>query len=439
MGRQTFDTKRRVNRSPKKRPGPPQNLPGQTAIRRRPQKPSLWRHAFGAFSILLAVGAALALYIQLYGDPADAVPQQLVALDPPAMPAPSDTLNGAGTALPDLLGNDVPSGINPTAVIAKAQDERDALGNPIYTAGPDGELEHLAGQPQRPAPSAAADASNPITINGQPIGEGLVRAPVSGLSRNSPYGKVPAKAPDGRTAFKVYARPYNARANTKPVSLMIGGLGINRSLTQRAINELPPAVTLAFAAHAPNLQNQINQARTIGHEVLIELPMESAEFNPAEPGATHTLRSGGTSAAENKRNLDWLLSRASGYFAVTNYNGGAFLQRSDSVVPVLANLSDAGVGFVFDNSVDAPSLPTLASASKLPFLKAFSLIDSAPDTASITAELARITALAQSGGAPVSVGFTYPQTIDAVVEWVNSLDAAGLTLAPVSSRVPPTR
>jgi polysaccharide deacetylase 2 family uncharacterized protein YibQ len=217
---------------------------------------------------------------------------------------------------------------------------------------------------------------------------------------------------------------------------MIGGLGINAAITQRAINELPPAVTLAFAAHAPNLQNQIDQARARGHEVVIELPMESADFNPAEPGADHALRAGGAAISINKRNLDWLLSRASGYFAVTNYNGDQFLQRSDNVVPMMASLSDAGLGFVFDGSVTAPSLPTLASASVLPFLKAFSLIDRAPDAASIRAELDGITALAQSGQSPVSVGFTYSETIDVVGEWAATLEAKGLTLVPVSSRMP---
>jgi polysaccharide deacetylase 2 family uncharacterized protein YibQ len=244
------------------------------------------------------------------------------------------------------------------------------------------------------------------------------------------------RAADGRTAFKVYARPYSAKPNTKPISIMIGGLGINTAITQRAINELPPAVTLAFAAHAPNLQRQIDQARARGHEIVIELPMESADFNPAEPGADHALRAGGSAISVNRRNLDWLLSRASGYFAVTNYNGDQFLQRSDNVVPIMANLSEAGLGFIFDGSVDAPSLPTLASASVLPFLKAFSLIDRAPEAASIRAELERITALAQNGQSPVSVGFTYSETIDVVGEWAATLEAKGLTLVPVSSRMP---
>lgn len=431
MGQQGFNTKSETyaQRRAAGRVSSAKPLPGRAVYRRRRKKVSLWKHLFGALTVLLGILLAVAIYVDIYGDAGDAIPQQRVDLAPiPQAPA-FDSLNGTSETLPDLLG-EVAEGENPTEKI-DTQLKRDALGNPI---GGDA-TEIMAG----PAASNASPTVTPlgdITINGQAIGGGLIPAPVAGLSKSTPYGPIPARGSDGRTPFKVYARPYTAVPNTKPISLVIGGLGINRTLTERAINELPADVTLSFAAHAPNLQSHINAARKRGHEVLLELPMESTDFNPAEPGAEWALRVGSEASVQNKRNLDRLLSRASGYFAVTNFNGDLFLQRSDHVVPMMASLSDAGVGFVFDGSATAPSLPTLANASRLPFLKAFALIDTTPDAANITAELERMSKLAQGGTAPVGVGFSYPQTIDAVIEWVNSLKARGLTLAPVSSRVP---
>ena len=432
MGQQGFNTKTETyaQRRASSQGRVQKPLPGRAVYRRRRKKVSLWKHLFGALTVILGAIVALVIYVDLFGDAGDAIPKQRVDLAPlPQAPA-FDSLNGTGDTLPDLLG-DVAEGENPTEKIDN-ELKRDALGNPIGTRAA---TDTMAG----PASSNAATASTPlgdITINGQAIGGGLIPAPVSGLSKSTPYGPIPTRGADGRTAFKVYARPYTAVSNAKPVSLVIGGLGINRTLTERAINELPADVTLSFAAHAPNLQSQINAARKRGHEVLLEIPMESAEFNATEPGAEWALRVGSEASVQNKRNLDRLLSRASGYFAVTNFNGDLFLQRSDQVVPMMASLSDAGVGFVFDGSVNAPSLPTLANASRLPFLKAFALIDTTPDNASITAELERMSKLAQGGTAPVGVGFSYPQTIDAVINWVNTLEARGLTLAPVSSRVP---
>jgi len=76
------------------------------------------------------------------------------------------------------------------------------------------------------------------------------------------------------TPLSAYKRPFSAGSGKRPVSIIIGGLGVNRSLTNQAINELPADVTLSFAAHAPGLQNWINQARAKGHDVFIEPPME---------------------------------------------------------------------------------------------------------------------------------------------------------------------
>ena len=428
MGQPTFDIDRRKSVEPT---ASVQTLPGRAVSSHRRKHTPLWHHFFGSLILCAAIIGAAVGYVSLYGDANDAIAKQRVMLNLPPQPAPFDNLNGTGSVLPDLL-SEVAANTNPTE--AMTEQPLDALGNPIDGLAGGGSSSVMAGQ--NPAETRQPSDLNAITINGQSINTGLIKAPAPGLSRTTPYGAIPARANDGRTAFKVYARPYTAAANLKPVSLVIGGLGINRTLTTQAINDLPPEITLSFAAHAPNLQNQINAARARGHEVLLELPMESEEFDPAEPGAEWALRARSATMAQNKRNLDRLLSRASGYFAVTNYNGGLFLQRSDSVVPMMAALSDAGLGFVFDGSVSAPSLPTLANASRLPYLKAFSLIDANPDTASIKAELDKMSSLASGGAAPVGVGFTYPQTIEAVSDWVKGLQDQGLALAPVSSRIP---
>jgi len=209
---------------------------------------------------------------------------------------------------------------------------------------------------------------------------------------------------------------------------------VNIDLTNRAIDELPADVTLSFAAHATNLQDKISRAREKGHEVLLELPMENTAFDMTEPGAKRALMANGDNIrANNLRNLDWVMSRAGGYFGVTNYNGDIFLNRSDAVIPVLKRLSDSGLGFVFDGSTAAPSLPALANASAIPFSQAYTLIDSTPDSASIQDALAKLTSQAQAGNAPLGVGFSYPQTIDAAKAYIDGLPALGLSLVPASA------
>lgn len=220
--------------------------------------------------------------------------------------------------------------------------------------------------------------------------------------------------------------------DSKPVSVIIGGLGINAPLTLRAIDELPPEITLSFAAHAPGLQGWINKARLAGHEVLLELPMESEAFDAQESGSDRTLRTA-ASVPDNRRNLHYLLSRAQGYAGVINYNGEAFLRRSDAVSPILTELKASGLGLFIDGAFDAPSLPALSQSLSLPYNTAFGIIDPAPDRALINQQLDTLIVEAKSGSGAVGVGFVYPQTLDAVKGWAATLSDNGLILVPATA------
>ena len=398
-------------------------------VRRRAMEPlpSRKKHLLLALSFLTLIVAGGYLVTNFLGNASDAEVKGIVSVAPMPLPPASDTLDGDSEALPDLLAGEIPENVNPTEIV---EPKVDALGNPFNAPKSDTPL------PINPSPQPAATAGpRTITIDGAPIdgsASALVPAPISGLTKVSGYGRIPAISAAGMTPLSAYKRPFSASSGRRSVSVIIGGLGINRGLTRKAINELPADVTLAFAAHAPSLQNWVNQARAKGHEVLIELPMESTDFNAAEPGADRALMAN-RNAAANLRNLDWLLSRAQGYFGVTNYNGDRFLTRADVAAPVLDKLSKSGLSFVSDGSVNAPSLSALSSSANLPFAKGYTLIDSQQDTTIIQSELSRLSAQAQNSGGTIGVGFAYPETIAAVKNWAVGLESQGLALAPASS------
>ena len=403
------------------------NLNSRMVVKRAPRRlPSVRRHIVRAIALLVLFIMGAWLYVTFFSNPADSVAQGRVRLDPVPLPPASDTLDGDAQTLPDLLDGIVPEGQNPTEGL-------DALGNPV------GETDTLAdnsGPTVRPPKPATSTGPKMILIDGQPL-EGtvkrtpLMRAPIAGLTRPSPFGLVPKPAPDGRRAVTAYARPFTPIPGKNSVSIILGGLGIDAALTRRAINDLPSEITLSFAAHSDDLQNWVNQARAAGHEILLELPLESDGFDSKEPGADHALRTD-VSAGRNIRNLDWLMSRAQGYFAVTNYNGDKLLKRSDALAPIFAHIADSGAGFIFDGSTQAPAVPALAANVKLPYTQAETLIDKIPSAAVINTEFAQLEAEAESGATPIGVGFAYAATIDAINTWSKELPSKDIQLAPAS-------
>jgi polysaccharide deacetylase 2 family uncharacterized protein YibQ len=326
--------------------------------------------------------------------------------------------------LPDLLAGDVAKDGNPTEALAGAQPE------PL-------KADDAASAEERETPEAKP-APRIVRINGKPAGrdqaEPLIKAPIEGLSRQTPYGDIPAKSESGDTAFIRYAKPFRSAVNAKNVAIIIGGLGLNPEITTRAILDLPEEVTLSFAAHSPQLQNWINQARENGHEVLIEIPMETEGSLPNRTNRTLIVTD---DIAANTRNLDWLLSRASGYFGVTNYNGDKFLSRSDLVAPMMSYLSNAGLSFVFDSSFEAIALPALATSAKLPFIETELVLDDVNNKTIIETNLGQLGEKARSGGSPIGIGFAYLNTIDAVTIWAAAAPEKGLVLVPASHLMAP--
>lgn len=365
--------------------------------------PSKFKHvviAAAAFAFGISIPI---LSVALFGDPSDARSEGSIALAPLPQTEALTALDNETLVTPDLLAGEVPEDANPTETIA-------------LFAEPEAPTDSKTPQPKRiEIPQAVL---------------GLPQAPISGLTRRSKFGPVPSKA--AGSSLSAYRRPYTRKAGKKPVSIIVGGLGVNRGLTQDAIEKLPADVTLSFAAHSVGLQEWINTARADGHEVLIEIPMESAAFDPAEPGADRALRVT-VPPAENGRRLDWMMSRAQGYAGLINFNGDLFLTRTDAAAAYMDHLSKSGVGFFTDGAFETPSLPSLAKSMRQPYKTGHGLIDPDPIAQVISARLIGLSQSAQSGSHPVGVGFGYPETLSEVQAWIASLDAQNLQLAPATS------
>ena len=254
-------------------------------------------------------------------------------------------------------------------------------------------------------------------------GQPLAQAPIAGLTAQGPGGLLPIIAADGRSSAQAYARPFVSNGRPR-VALIIGGLGLNAQTTRRAIESLPPEITLSFVPYADGLQGWIDMARAAGHEVLLETPMEPADYPTNDPGP-YTLMSDGQ-PADNIRRLEWLLSRATGYFGVTNYLGARFVASAPAMATFTQALHQRGLAFIDDGSASR-------AAGGIPRASADRIVDDQLAGDSIAAQLAALEATAQRGGKALGSGFAYPVTIEAAASWAQGLESRGFQLAPASA------
>ena len=352
----------------------------------------------GAGLLLLAAGG---LFIAVLGDPRAGAPSARVSLErtaPVAAPAPTGLeafSMGSMGVYQDLAGTPLgPDGA--------------PLGDSVITL-PDG--------------ASVSGSGAPITAPIRAPSNPLVQAPIAGLSQPGPNGPLPVIAPDGRVPAQAYARPF--RSNGKPmVAVVVGGLGLNAVTTRAAIERLPAEVTLSFVPYAEGLQGWIDLARAHGHEVMLEIPMEPTGYPATDPGPYTLLSSGGPDDIQSR--LSWILGRATGYFAVTNYLGDRFVTSEAGMGTFMGVLRQRGLAFLDDGTARRrPGAWARASADRV--------IDETQNPAAIMGQLNAIEASAKERGSALGMGFSYPVTVEAVARWTSGLDARGLQLAPASA------
>ncbi len=352
-------------------------------------------------SAAAAAAAGLGLIAALSGGQPDPVSARVSLAGLDAAPAAEQTVETDG----------------PTRVIfAEPRDTEMSLPGVSDTA------EALAAPPP-------AETADPASVERQARAE-APRAPLPGLFEPGPGGPLPIIAADGRRASEAYAKSFNGDAGAPTISVTVGGLGLNRALTRRAIDELPSEITLSFVPYANDLQTWVDEARAAGHEVVIELPMEPFDYPNNDPGP-HTLLAGAP-VAENQRRLEWLLSRASGYFGVTNYLGARLATEEAALAPIFAELERRGLDVLHDGAGRRSTLEAAGAEAEARLAVADRVIDADPAPRAIDRKLLELEALALQTGTAFGSGFAYPATVDSIIAWSEGLAARGYQLAPAS-------
>ena len=400
---------------------------------RRESEPSPFRtgvvHAGMSLAVFGGLAASLGLGIHVTADPAAASPSQTLAL--------FDTVDyaDAGTIRSSAHLND--PGEHPGGDVLPGADALDeAVAMELADAGLGPSAVRVAVTGGQGGPSVSSDA---IRINGKIVRAGESLSQVRGgpqsdagavriasATTTAPAGKTKSKAPSD-----VYARKFSNPEGLPMVGLVIGGLGMNATQTQLAIDDLPANVTLSFALDSKKLDYWIKAARADGHEVLIEVPMEAYEYGRMKMHPD-TLTAG-AEAKTNLARLEAILARTSGYFGIVNYQGAKFAADKASASPVLTRLSEKGLAFIDDGSFERSTLSGLARETGLRYARATGPIDARQTPDDISAELMDLEAVALEKGAAFGSGYAFPVTVEAAKVWISQLEEKGLVLAPVSA------
>lgn len=216
------------------------------------------------------------------------------------------------------------------------------------------------------------------------------------------------------------------------IAVVLTGLGLANEATETAIDRLPAGITLSFSPYADTLDQWIPRARAMGHEVMIDLPMEPVSFPLDDPGPQALMT--GMAPEENLQRLRWFLDRGRDYAGVAVHMGSRFVESRDELRPVLEELKARGIVFLDNGSSDAGIAEQLARELSLPFAANDRTVDDGDaNREAINARLVQIERIALTDGTAVAMAQPYPVTLDRLANWAASLEARGFALVPLSA------
>jgi polysaccharide deacetylase 2 family uncharacterized protein YibQ len=279
-----------------------------------------------------------------------------------------------------------------------------------------------------PAPDAEAPGDDAIDVAATDPA-----AIVPDLVEETEFGPLPRMSSTGETPFSAYSRADSAAAasGAPAVAIVVSGLGINPSGTLEAIEKLPAEVTLAFAPYGKGLEHSVASARTGGHEILLEVPLEPFDYPDNDPGPDTLLT--GQAPRENLNKLFHVMSRFGGYVGLLNNMGARFTASGADFGPVMEELGARGLGYLDDGSSNRSLAPQLARANRVPFGRVDAVVDANPARGPILAQLQALEAKAKESGSAIGIVSALPVSIEVVTEWARGLADKGIEIVPASA------
>nr|WP_321455361.1 divergent polysaccharide deacetylase family protein [uncultured Cohaesibacter sp.] len=237
----------------------------------------------------------------------------------------------------------------------------------------------------------------------------------------------------GTAPYQAYARPVNtdAIAGLPKIAVIVDGLGLSQTTTEEALTLLPPDITLAFAPYGNSLARWTQRARSQGHELLVQVPMEPFDYPNNDPGP-HTLLTSANVEA-NKANLNWVLGRLDQYVGVVNYMGARFASDELASSEFMTELKKKGLLYVDNGASGRSQLTLVADKMNIPNLRSDLIIDFRGRAADIETRLIQLESIAQEGGVALGIASAYPTSIRSISDWTQSLRQRGFALVPVTT------
>jgi polysaccharide deacetylase 2 family uncharacterized protein YibQ len=216
------------------------------------------------------------------------------------------------------------------------------------------------------------------------------------------------------------------------IGIIIDDIGYSLNQGRSAI-ALPSPVTLALLPDSPYARELAVEARNHHHELMLHLPMQSAD--PAQPLEVTTLV---LDMPEEvfKHTVTKALADYPEIAGVNNHMGSLLTRHPGHMAWLMEILAEQGLYFVDSRTTDKTVGAQLASEFAIPHTSRNVFLDDLPrDAGHVRRQLRHLERVATAQGFALAIGHPYPETLQVLHERLPELKASGIRLLPVSEYI----
>jgi polysaccharide deacetylase 2 family uncharacterized protein YibQ len=213
------------------------------------------------------------------------------------------------------------------------------------------------------------------------------------------------------------------------IAIIIDDVGMNLKMSRRAIEKLPPEITLAILPYAPDAREMAENARKEGHHIIIHMPMEAMD-GAADIGPMGLKT--GMSTEEFDRQFGVMLDSFAGYEGINNHMGSRLTQDGPSMQRLMTLLKLEDLYFVDSRTIGGSVAMGAAKEAGIPYASRDVFLDHEETSGFAHEALKKAEGVARRRGYAIAIGHPKKETLKALEEWIPTLKEKNIKLVPVS-------
>ena len=213
------------------------------------------------------------------------------------------------------------------------------------------------------------------------------------------------------------------------IGLLITGIVNNSDILQK-IESLPGEVSLGYSPYCMDITEHLTKIVAKGHDIYVQTPFEPENYPIDDPGYLGILR-----AQHNKGNmnrLNTILTKFDMIKGVYSEPSEKFTSYAEELKPILDEIKKNNLLFLYGNGVGNKIFDDLTTEKSIQVLYKNILVDQEVNDIAIKARLSELEKIATEKGFVIAYARPYPLTLSIILDWINSLDKKGISIAPIS-------